>query len=60
MENAALIVGGLIAIAGIIGTHVRFVPPNDGALAIAGAIVFASGLIARAIGASKSKDTASR
>jgi len=55
MEKVALIVGELLTIVGVIGTLVRFVPPNDGALAVAGAIIFAGGLIAKTIGASKSK-----
>jgi len=60
MEKAALIVGGLLAVVGTIGIIVGLVPPNDGALAVAGAIIFASGLISKAIGAGKSNDTTSR
>ena len=51
MDKVALTVGGLIAIVGIVGVVVRLFPPNDGALAIAGSVIFASGIIAEAIAA---------
>ncbi len=49
MDTIALIVGGLLFIIGILGVMVGFFPPNDGALAIAGAVVFGAGMVSKAL-----------
>lgn len=41
-------VGGLVFLIGVVGVFVRL-STNDGALAIAGGVVFASGVIAEAL-----------
>lgn len=53
MERWAVIVGGWIAVVGILGVILKFFPPNDGAIAIAGAAIFGSGVVAKAIAAQK-------
>jgi hypothetical protein len=45
----ALFFGGFILLVGIAGSALKFFPPNDGSFAIAGAIVFAAGLISSAV-----------
>ncbi|WP_186774678.1 hypothetical protein [Allorhodopirellula solitaria] len=50
--TATQFVGALICLVGVVGLFLR-ISSNDGALAIAGAIVFASGVIAQAIARSK-------
>jgi hypothetical protein len=45
MARIALVVGGLLTVVGIVGVIVRLFPPNDGALAIAGAVIFAAGVL---------------
>lgn len=42
------IVGGLVFLVGVVGVFER-ISDNDGALAIAGGVVFASGVIAHAL-----------
>ena len=50
MNILVMIIGGFIATVGIAGVVWRFFPPsNDGALAIAGAVILASGVISNAI-----------
>ena len=51
-NTAIQIVGGLICLVGVAGVFLH-ISQNDGALAIAGAIVFASGAISRAFSKSK-------
>lgn len=46
--TAIQIVGGLICLVGIAGVFLR-ISQDDGALAIAGAIVFASGVVSQAL-----------
>ena len=53
MEKAALIIGGWFALVGFVGVAARFFPPYDGEIAIAGAVIFGSGIIARAIAGQK-------
>ena len=50
-EKIALMVGGLLTAFGVLGIVFGFFPSNggDGALAIAGAVIFGSGVIAKAI-----------
>jgi hypothetical protein len=45
-------VGGLVFLVGLVGVFAR-ISDNDGALAIAGGVVFASGVIADALRAPK-------
>ncbi|HPO07504.1 MAG TPA: hypothetical protein PLZ55_02465 [bacterium] len=53
MEKTALVVGGLLTVIGIIGIVLNLFPPNDGALAIAGAILFGAGVVSKAISGRK-------
>ena len=46
------VVGGLICLLGVAGIFVRS-PPNDGALAIAGAILLAAGTISQTLAKTK-------
>jgi hypothetical protein len=46
--NLIQIVGGLVFLVGVVGVFARM-SDNDGALAIAGSVVFASGVIAHAL-----------
>ncbi|HPA45116.1 MAG TPA: hypothetical protein PK395_05060 [bacterium] len=49
MVKTSLVVGGLFTVIGIIGIVLNLFPPNDGALAIAGAIIFGAGVVSKAI-----------
>jgi hypothetical protein len=48
MTRVAFVVGGLLTVLGFVGVIVRLSPPNDGAPAIAGAVIFAAGVISKA------------
>ncbi|MDF7825336.1 hypothetical protein P4B35_15025 [Pontiellaceae bacterium B12227] len=53
MEKTIVIIGAVLTVLGLIGMSVNFVPNHDGELAITGAIIFASGVIAKAISSQK-------
>jgi hypothetical protein len=48
VSNAAQVVGRPIALVGVAGVFAKLTS-NDGALAITGAVIFAAGLISRAV-----------
>jgi hypothetical protein len=45
--SLALTAGGLILVIGILGVVLRFFPPYDGEVALAGAVLFAAGVLSR-------------
>ena len=52
MEKTALRVGGLLVVVGLIGMVVHLFK-NDGAILVAGAVIFAAGVISKAINTTK-------
>ena len=54
-SKAAVIAGAIISVIGIVGIFVH-ISHDDGALAIAGAVIFAAGMISSALTRSKSVD----
>ncbi len=53
MEKIALNVGAWLCGFGIVSVVVKLFPPNGGALAIAGAIIFGAGVVSKAIAGRK-------
>lgn len=49
MEKLTLILGTIFLVIGFLGLFFRIVPPYDGDLMLMGSILFAAGVISRAI-----------